>query len=257
MTTVDGGAERLVRAMGLLEECERRLWDHADTGDGIAGLIAEARRRYDEVERAIMPGDTGTAATIAIGRSMAAALDLRFCIDRAADLNSGWDWEWDGPPLGGMREEDHEGVSEPFARQAAEAARAALDADPDEERLGDFEWSDGSRVYGTVGNVCADADAMIAEGIGDLARNELRGMLKLVLEIHRPGRPIAEHDLIARIPGEKDGPLAIDWSDIPVEEALELPLPPGRPLRMDAKTCFYGSGQGWAAEEPAKYRTPF
>ncbi|MGW0810431.1 hypothetical protein [Nonomuraea sp. NPDC002799] len=67
---------------------------------------------------------------------------------------------------------------------------------------------------------------------------------ELVLHIHRPGQHIAEYDLNARIqPRSNDKPLRIDWSDIPILEPLESPLPLGRPLRIDGHNYFYGGGE--------------
>ncbi|MFC4563188.1 hypothetical protein ACFO4E_15090 [Nocardiopsis mangrovi] len=305
----DRREEHLVRAMALLGTCAQRF-----PYGGDADTIADARRGYDEVERGAGPGDAETAATVAIGRSMAAVLELRLCIDDLELNNSARDWDQDGPPLGGMDEDDEDGVSRPFAERAAAAARAALDADPDdplvpfdlghvlawsgdrdgavaayeealrrdpwdiaarelleelgagpgehpshsdpvnrrrygfavlreEGRTGNSEWLEEHWVYGSVAEARADADAVTGSGIDGLDRDELDDHLRLTLEIHRPGRPIAEYDLMARIPAEPDGgPLRIDWSGVPVDEPLEPPLPPGRPLRMDARTCFHGAG---------------
>ncbi|WP_308344184.1 class I SAM-dependent methyltransferase [Streptomyces sp. MK37H] len=73
-------------------------------------------------------------------------------------------------------------------------------------------------------------------------RLDLDGMMRLELQIHRPGRPVTTYDLIARVPDAPDtGPFDIDWSGIPLDEPLESPLPPGRLLRMDDRACFYGS----------------
>ncbi|WP_327392578.1 tetratricopeptide repeat protein [Streptomyces sp. NBC_01186] len=61
----------------------------------------------------------------------------------------------------------------------------------------------------------------------------------IVLQIHRPGQPVAEYDLGARVrAGVDDGPSRVDWSGIPVDEPLESPLPPGRPLRIGTRNCF-------------------
>ncbi|WP_433175349.1 tetratricopeptide repeat protein [Actinoallomurus sp. CA-150999] len=61
-----------------------------------------------------------------------------------------------------------------------------------------------------------------------------------LLQIHRPGRRVDEYELNARINLGSDGkPLRVDWSDIPVTETMESPLPPGRPLRIGDRTCFY------------------
>ncbi|MGW3568108.1 tetratricopeptide repeat protein [Streptomyces sp. NPDC000941] len=79
------------------------------------------------------------------------------------------------------------------------------------------------------------------EGEEDLGDGEDEGAKQTLLQIHRPGQRIAEYDLNARTRAESgDKPLRIDWSDIPVDEQLEPPLPPGRPLRIDGRLCFYG-----------------
>ncbi|MBI0316898.1 hypothetical protein [Streptomyces javensis] len=74
------------------------------------------------------------------------------------DLNSGWDWDDEGPPLGEM-EWDEGGVTTALAAQSVAAARAALDADP------------------------------------GLERGSLDGMVRLDLEIHPPGRSVTTYDL--------------------------------------------------------------
>jgi tetratricopeptide (TPR) repeat protein len=60
-----------------------------------------------------------------------------------------------------------------------------------------------------------------------------------VLRIHRPGRRVTSYDLGSRVrTGPKHFPVGVDWSGIPLDEPLESPLPPGRPLRIDDRTCF-------------------
>ncbi|OEV05151.1 hypothetical protein [Streptomyces oceani] len=335
---------RLVRAAELLEECVWRFWEDRNT-DGIAGRISEARACYDAVDDATAsePGEnteeapagpeladlgfsgpglpgaesgaTVNAATVALGRSTAATLALRLCVDVDHDLNSGWDHDTEPPPLGGMAEEDPDGASEPFVAEAVSAARAALEADPDdpmaplqlghalawsgdrdgavaayekalwrdpwdglardclralevstpdpppadlvrrrrygfvllrhEARASNSEWLTHHRLFGSVAAARADAEDVLRSSAGDLRRAELPDRLGLVLEVHRPSRPIARHDLVTLIPAEPDGgPFVIDWSTVPVDEPIEMPLPPGRMLRMGGETCFcYGTAK--------------
>ncbi|MFD8380943.1 tetratricopeptide repeat protein [Streptomyces sp. NPDC059679] len=75
----------------------------------------------------------------------------------------------------------------------------------------------------------------------DEGEDEDEGAKQTLLQIHRPGQRIAEYDLNARTQTGPGGqPLRIDWSDIPVDERWESSLPPGRPLRIDGRLCFYG-----------------
>ncbi|MFC3998208.1 tetratricopeptide repeat protein [Nocardiopsis sediminis] len=95
----------------------------------------------------------------------------------------------------------------------------------------------GSSLFASA----ADARAHVDRELDSLVTGEdLEGQEgELLLQIHRPGRPVAEYDLNARIPEEpEDGPLRIDWSGIPLDEPLEPPLPPGRPLRIGGHLCF-------------------
>ncbi|RLV78711.1 hypothetical protein D3C57_110040 [Streptomyces rapamycinicus NRRL 5491] len=318
-----------MRAGQLLADSWRRFW-FDDGTEEIADRLAEAGRLYDSVAGRAAPGDaaprdvetadveiadTEVAATIAIGRSTIAAFALRLAVDVDHDLNSGWDWDEDGPPLGEM-EWDEDGVTTALADQSAAAARAALDADPDDPlvplqlghaltwigdregavaayeealrrdpwdgtaherlerlevtpapaeppppagagdpisrrpygfavlheqgRISHSDWFEERRLFGTLSAARADAEACLRD-TGDLERELLDGMLKLELEIHRPGRPVTTYDLIARVPDAPDtGPFDIDWSGIPLDQPLESPLPPGRLLRMDDSACFYG-----------------
>lgn len=111
-------------ALGLLAQCAYRFWDDQGT-DEIGALLAEARASYDAAEHT-------DVATVAIGRSLIAAFELRLCIDVENELNSGWDYDLEGPPLNGVEEDDWDDVSRPVAERAAEAARAAMDADPED-----------------------------------------------------------------------------------------------------------------------------
>ncbi|MFG2249079.1 hypothetical protein [Spirillospora sp. NPDC048823] len=112
------------RALDLLAQCAYRFWDDHGT-DEIGALLAEARTCYNAAEHA-------DPATVAIGRSLAAAFELRLCTDVENEVNSGWDYDLEGPPLNGVEEDDWDDVSRPVAELAAEAARAALDADPED-----------------------------------------------------------------------------------------------------------------------------
>ncbi|MBO2453447.1 hypothetical protein J4573_40585 [Actinomadura barringtoniae] len=111
-------------ALRLLRDCAYRFWDDQGT-DEIGALLAEARACYDAAEGA-------DPATVAIGRSLIAAYELRLCTDVEHEVNSGWDYDMDGPPFNGVEEEDWDEVTGPAAERAAEAARAAIDADPED-----------------------------------------------------------------------------------------------------------------------------
>lgn len=114
----------LMEAAVLLGDCAVRLDQDHDTG-GIGELVREVRRRYDAL------GDvTGEAAgTVAVGRFLAAVFELRWCVDVVEELNSGWDYGYDGLPLDGMADEDEDGVSRGYARAVVRAGRAALGVD--------------------------------------------------------------------------------------------------------------------------------
>jgi hypothetical protein len=62
----------------------------------------------------------------------------------------------------------------------------------------------------------------------------------LRLSIHRPGHHVAECDLAARTVTETTGDAArIDWSDLPLADVLDSPVPGGRPLRLDTAACYH------------------
>ncbi|WP_433475451.1 tetratricopeptide repeat protein [Spirillospora sp. CA-142024] len=285
------------RGLDLLAQCAHRFWDDHGT-DEIGVLLGEARACYEGAE----------PATAAIGRSLIAAFELRLCTDVEHEVNSGWDYDLDGPPLNGVEEDDWDDMSRPAAERAAEAARAALDADPgdplvpihlghalawlgdrdgavaayrealrrdpfddlaatcldalgaesgppptvpqpgprsygfallrEEARIGNSEWIEIGRVFGTVGAAREAADARLRE-TGDLTRQDLGDFIKLELGVHRPGRPVATFELMSRIPSRPvEGPFRIDWSGVPLGRPPELRLPPGRPVRIQNLLCF-------------------
>jgi tetratricopeptide (TPR) repeat protein len=86
-----------------------------------------------------------------------------------------------------------------------------------------------------------DEEERDEEELDEGERDEDEGAKQMLLQIHRPGQRIAEYDLNARTRAEPGKPLRIDWSGIPVDERWESPLPPGRPLRVDGRLCFYGA----------------
>ncbi|MGO4749299.1 tetratricopeptide repeat protein, partial [Streptomyces sp. 2MCAF27] len=304
----------LIKASSLLRDSSDRLMDDAET-DAVPRLLDEASRCYDAIARKLSADDAETAATVAtvaIGRSTAAALALHRCAWDELDCDWSWEDESDGPYLGHMREFDEDGISEPLLARAVETARAALDADPGDplvplqlghalcwsgdrdgavaaytevlrrdpedpvarDRLAElgeavpeegvfgspspgryafalvrgeagnasWGWSSIALASGTVAAARRDADDIL-KGLADadLTREELAEMLRLTLEIHRPGRPVTHFDLIDHVPAEpRNGSFLIDWSAIPEGEPLDPPLPPGRPVRIDGRTCFYG-----------------
>jgi tetratricopeptide (TPR) repeat protein len=288
------------RALDLLAQCAYRFWDDHGT-DEVGALLAEARACYDAAEHA----DSGT---VAIGRSLLAAFELRLCTDVENQLNSGWDYDLEGPPLNGVEEDDGDDVSRPAAERAAEAARAALDADPEdplvpillghalawlgdrdgavaayrealrrdpyddqadtclemleaetdppppapetsprsyafallreEVRTGNSEWTTIGHVFRTLAAARDAAEAKLRE-TGDLTREDLDGFIKLELAVHRPGQPVTTFELMGRIPSEpNEGPFRFDWSDLLLDEPLDSPLPPGRPVRLENLLCF-------------------
>ncbi|MEV6125627.1 hypothetical protein AB0M05_02215 [Streptomyces violaceusniger] len=118
----------LVHASRLIAKCESSL-RHFDGERENVELLADARRCCDEAEGKAVPGDAETAATIAILRSMSATLSLRHTV--LFNVNCDFDDD-DGTLLNGMEEYDEECVSRPLAEQAVQAARAALNADPED-----------------------------------------------------------------------------------------------------------------------------
>ncbi|KAK1179650.1 hypothetical protein B7755_016765 [Streptomyces sp. NBS 14/10] len=140
-----------------------------------------------------------------------------------------------------LEDDDFDGTGSPspgryaFALIRAEAGNAS------------WGWSSIALASGTVAAARRDADAVL-KGLADadLSREELAEMLRLTLEIHHPGQPVTCYDLIAHVPAEpRSGPFLIDWSAIPEGEPLDPPLPPGRPVRIDGRTCFHG-GLVWS-----------
>ncbi|KAB2350159.1 tetratricopeptide repeat protein [Actinomadura rudentiformis] len=85
-------------------------------------------------------------------------------------------------------------------------------------------------VLGAGSNVGSRPDYLTGEDLDDEGA-------ELALYIHRPGDPITMYDLNARL-DEDTGTTSIDWTGIPVDESLEPPLPPGRPLRLLSRVCF-------------------
>lgn len=63
----------------------------------------------------------------------------------------------------------------------------------------------------------------------------------LVLTVHQPGKPIVEYDLrrYALVPPD-GGRHTVDWARVPLPDPVEAPLPPGRPLRINTRSCFWG-----------------
>ena len=250
------------RALDLLAQCAYRFWDFWDDDgtDEIGALLAEARACYDAAEHA-------DSAAVAIGRSLIAAFELRLCIDVENRLNSGWDYDLEGPPLNGVEEDDGDDVSRPGAERAAEAARAALDADPEdplvpihlghalawlgdrdgavvayrealrrdpfdeqadtclemleaetgpppvletsprsyafallreEMRISNSEWIAIGHVFTTLAAARDAAEVRLRE-TGDLTREDLDDFVKLELDVHRPGQPVATFELMGRI----------------------------------------------------------
>ncbi|MGY0061300.1 tetratricopeptide repeat protein [Streptomyces sp. LZ34] len=133
-------------------------------------------------------------------------------------------------------DDDFDGIGSPspgryaFALVRAEAGNAS------------WGWSSVATACGSVAAARRDADAVLKSlADADLTREELSEMLRLTLEVHRPGQPVTRFDLIDRVPAEpREGVFLIDWSGIPEGEPLDPPLPPGRPVRFDGETCFHG-----------------
>ncbi|MGW3570428.1 tetratricopeptide repeat protein [Streptomyces sp. NPDC000941] len=121
-----------------------------------------------------------------------------------------------------------------FALVRAEAGKAS------------WGWSAIALASGSVAAAQRDADAVLSSlADADLTWEELSEMLRLTLEIHRPGQPVTRFDLVAHVPAEpRSGSFLIDWSAIPEGEPLDPPLPPGRPVRVDGRTCFHGVSDG-------------
>ncbi|MEV0644928.1 hypothetical protein AB0I28_06655 [Phytomonospora sp. NPDC050363] len=180
--------DSLIRAGELLAAAAMRL-EHDLRTDEVADLLTGARALYDTAARESTPQDTDTAATVAIGRSTVAALELRLCIDVTDDLNAGWDYDYEGPPLDGMADDDEEGVSRALATASAAAARAALLADPADPlvplQLGHaLSWS-GDRS----GAVAACREALRRDPGDELAGTCLEGLEAEAPETPaRPGR---------------------------------------------------------------------
>ncbi|MFD8864695.1 tetratricopeptide repeat protein [Streptomyces sp. NPDC059590] len=135
-------------------------------------------------------------------------------------------------------EDDFDGTGSPdryaFALVRAEARNAS------------WGWSSIALASSAAVAARRDADGVLSSlADADLTREELAEMLRLTLEIHRPGQPVTRFDLIDHVPDEpRSGSFLIDWPAIPEGEPLDPPLPPGRPVRIDGQTCFYGVSDG-------------
>ncbi|MDA2810996.1 hypothetical protein O4J56_10145 [Nocardiopsis sp. RSe5-2] len=99
-------------------------------------------------------------------------------------------------------------------------------------------------LFASAAEACAHLDRVlnVVLGDGDFVNggldeedDEVGGV---VLRVHRPGRPVAEYDLTARVGRATDGVYHVDRSGLPLDEAVENPLPAGRPVRIDTRTCF-------------------
>ncbi|WP_165495382.1 tetratricopeptide repeat protein [Actinomadura roseirufa] len=156
------------RALRLLRQCAYLFWDDDGT-DEIGALLAEARACYDAAGNA-------DPATVAIGRSLIAAYELRLCTDVEHRVNSGWDYDWDGPPFNGAQEEDWDEVTGPAADRAASAARAAIDADPGDPLVPVHLAHALSWLGDRDGAVAAYREALRRDPGDDLARTCLRAL---------------------------------------------------------------------------------
>ncbi|MFD1538778.1 hypothetical protein [Nonomuraea guangzhouensis] len=101
------------------------------------------------------------------------------------------------------------------------------------------EWEDALVLFTSVADVRTHLAAVLGPRPDSGSRsNYLIGEdlddegAELALHIHHPGRPITRYDLNARLRED------IDWTGVPVDEPLEPPLPPGRPLRLYSRVCF-------------------
>jgi tetratricopeptide (TPR) repeat protein len=315
--TDDAVRTLLLRTNHLLQECDfnlRFLWLG---GDDIPDQLFEAVRSCDEAERKAPSGDSETAATIAILRSMAASFALRHHVH--FELES--EFEDDGGTwLNGLEEIDEAGLSRPLTERSIAAARAALSADPwdalvplhlghaltwfgDREgavaafeealrrdprdgsarfcleqleaappaepapeespremshgqfgfaMICDVHWlnnNDSDDQYWLFGNIheaCDHVHTRLGLDIPGLTEADREdgpwreyAADNPVLQIHRPGYHIIQYDLRSRIQtGPDHFPTGVDWSDISLDGPLGSPLPPGRPLRINDRTCF-------------------
>ncbi|WP_336216795.1 tetratricopeptide repeat protein [Nonomuraea sp. LPB2021202275-12-8] len=107
------------------------------------------------------------------------------------------------------------------------------------------EWEDALFLFTSVADVRTHLAAVLGPGpnIGTRSRYLTGEDLddegaELALRIYRPGCPITKYDLSARL-HENTEPTSIDWTGVPVDELLEPPLPPGRPLRLHSRVCFH------------------
>jgi tetratricopeptide (TPR) repeat protein len=106
------------------------------------------------------------------------------------------------------------------------------------------EWEDALVLFTSVADVRTHLSAVLDPGPNVGSRSDcLTGEdlddegAELALHIHRPGRPITKYDLNARL-HENTETTSIDWTGVPVDELLDPPLPPGRPLRLHSRVCF-------------------
>ncbi|XVQ16325.1 hypothetical protein ACQP1W_30235 [Spirillospora sp. CA-255316] len=106
------------------------------------------------------------------------------------------------------------------------------------------EWEDALVLFTSVADVRTHLTAVLGPGPRAGSRpHYLTGEYldeegaELLLHIHRPNHPITTYDLNARLE-ENTKTTSIDWTGIPVQESLEPPLPPGRPLRLHSRVCF-------------------
>ncbi|WBB60593.1 hypothetical protein O7599_34700 [Streptomyces sp. WMMC500] len=105
------------------------------------------------------------------------------------------------------------------------------------------EWEDALVLFPSVADVRTHLATVLDPGPGDSRPGLLTGEdlddegAELTLHLHRPGRPVATYDLNARLPETAEA-TTVDWTGIPLDEPLDPPLPPGRPLRLHSRVCF-------------------
>ncbi|MGY0057170.1 hypothetical protein ACWY4P_11475 [Streptomyces sp. LZ34] len=216
-------APPLIRANRLLADCEFLL-QQFDNEREIARLLADVRQCCDEAEEAAVHGDAEAAATIAVLRSMAATFALRHAV--LFHVNCDFDDD-DGTLLGGMESSIPRTPSCRCTWGMRSPGREIARVPSRHRRRRCVEILDANE---------GELDE------GELGEGEEKHGERMLLQIHRPGRRIAEYNLNVRMQAEPGGKaLRIDWSGIPVDERLESPLPPGRPLRVGGRTRFSGA----------------
>ncbi|MEU7318516.1 hypothetical protein [Streptomyces sp. NPDC007083] len=231
---------------------------HVVLSDGCCDFDDDDGTLLNGLEKHDSDGVSGPLAEEAI-RTTQAALDAD-PHDALMPLYLGHALTWTGDQdaaVAAYREAQRRAPDDDCARSALSCLHAPPATKPQGERshphqafallriaywINNNEWEDAHDLFASVADVRTHL-ATVLPGPNDSRPSCLTGEdlddegAELTLHIYRPGRPIAMYDLNARL-HENSETTSIDWTDVPVDELLEPPLLPGRPLRLHSRVCF-------------------